>query len=96
MWEDFINGMGIAVHDINSTEISIERLSFHGNKYIATIKYRAQDYFGLDKEDILKFKFNSIAFFRIGFVLQRAKHFAQKPFFTNFDATITLTGENNV
>lgn len=95
-WKDFINGMGITVHDINSTEISIERLSFNGNKYIATIKYRAQDHFGLDKEDILKLKFNSIAFFRIWFVLQRAKHFAQKPFFTNFDATITLTGENNV
>ncbi|WP_308201857.1 DUF3289 family protein [Erwinia mallotivora] len=41
-------------------------------------------------------QFNSISFFRIWFVLQRAKHFAQKPFFTNFEATITLTGENNV
>lgn len=95
-WKDFANGMGITVHDINSTEISIESLTFQGNKYIATIKYRAQDHFGLDKEDILKFKFNSISFFRIWFVLQRAKHFSQKPFFTNFEATITLTGENNV
>lgn len=88
--------MGITVHDINSTEISIESLTFQGNKYTVTIKYRAQDHFGLDKEDILKAKFNSISFFRIWFVLQRAKHLAQKPFFTNFGATITLTGENNV
>ncbi len=95
-WKDWVNGMGIAVHDINSTEISIESLTFQGNKYTAIIKYRAQDHFGLDKEDILKTKFNSIAFFRIWFVLQRAKHFAQKPFFTNFEATVTLTGENNV
>ncbi|GME35303.1 MULTISPECIES: DUF3289 family protein [unclassified Pantoea] len=95
-WKDFVNGMGITVHDINSTEISIESLTFQGNKYTAVIKYRAQDHFGLDKEDILKAKFNSITFFRIWFVLQRAKHFAQKPFFTNFQATITLTGENNV
>lgn len=95
-WKDFVNGMGITVHDINSTEISIESLTFQGNKYTATIKYRAQDHFGLDKQDILKAKFNSITFFRIWFVLQRAKHLAQKPFFTNFEATITLTGENNV
>ena len=95
-WKDFVNGMGITVHDINSTEISIESLVFQGNKFTAIIKYKAQDHFGLDKDDILKVRFNSIVFFRIWFVLQRAKHFAQKPFFTNFEATITLTGENNV
>lgn len=95
-WKDFVNGMGITIHDINSTEISIESLTFQGNKYTAVVKYRAQDHFGLDKEDILKAKFNSITYFRIWFVLQRAKHFAQKPFFTNFEATITLAGENNV
>ncbi|MFC6378366.1 DUF3289 family protein [Tatumella terrea] len=95
-WKDFFNGMGITVHDISSTEISIESLTFQGNKYTAVVKYRAQDHFGLDKDDILKAKFNSIIFFRIWFVLQRAKHFTQKPFFTNFEATITLTGENNV
>ncbi|MGX9315463.1 DUF3289 family protein [Pantoea ananatis] len=89
-WKDWVNGVGIAIHDVNSTEISIESLIFQGNKY------RAQDHFGLDRENILKAKFNSIGFFRIWFVLQRAKHFAQKPFFTNFEATITLTGENNV
>ncbi|WP_250318652.1 DUF3289 family protein [Rosenbergiella gaditana] len=88
--------MGITVHDINSTEFSIESLTFQGNKYTAVVKYRAQDHFGLDKEDILEAKFNSISFFRIWFVLQRAKDVAQKPFFTNFEATITLTGENNV
>ncbi|WP_258873253.1 DUF3289 family protein [Pantoea ananatis] len=95
-WKDWVNGVGIAIHDVNSTEISIESLIFQGNKYTAVIKYRAQDHFGLDRENILKAKFNSIGFFRIWFVLQRAKHFAQKPFFTNFEATITLTGENNV
>jgi uncharacterized protein (TIGR03034 family) len=95
-WKDWVNGMGITVHDVNSTEISIESLVLEGNKYTAVIKYRAQDHFGLDREDILKPKFNSISFFRIWFVLQRAKHLAQKPFFTNFEASITLTGEANV
>lgn len=95
-WKDWINGMGITVHDVNSTEISIESLTFQGNKYTAVINYKAQDHFGLDREDILKTKFNAIGFFRIWFVLQRAKQFAQKPFFTNFEATITLTEVNNV
>lgn len=95
-WKDWVNGMGITVHDVNSTEISIESLTLEGKNYTAVVKYRAQDHFGLDREDIMKAKFNSIAFFRIWFVLQRAKHLAQKPFFTNFEATITLTGETNV
>ncbi|WP_226060703.1 DUF3289 family protein [Erwinia pyrifoliae] len=89
-WKDWINGMGITVHDVNCTEISIESLVFQGNKYTA------QDHSGLDREDISKAKFYAISFFRIGFVLQRAQNLAQKPFFTNFEATITLTGENNV
>nr|WP_237703590.1 DUF3289 family protein [Erwinia sp. Ejp617] len=88
--------MGITVHDVDSTEISIESLVFQGNKYTAVVKYKAQDHFGLDREDISKAKFYAISFFRIGFVLQRAQNLAQKPFFTNFEATITLTGENNV
>ncbi|WP_312046324.1 DUF3289 family protein [Erwinia sp.] len=50
----------MTAHDINSEEISIENLTFQGNKYTAIIKYRAQDHFGLDKENILKPKFNSI------------------------------------
>ncbi|CAI1645616.1 Protein of uncharacterised function (DUF3289) [Serratia quinivorans] len=95
-WKDSVNGLGVTVHDINSTEISIESLVFQGNSYTAVVKYKAQDHFGLDKDDIGKLKFNSISFFRIWFVLQRYEKFAYKPFFTNFGAKITLTGENNV
>ena len=86
----------MSTHNINSTEISIESLTFQGEKYTATLKYRAQDHFGLDKNNILNPKFNSIAFFRIWFILQRSKSFSQKTFLTNFEATVTLTGENNV
>ncbi|HFF9836169.1 DUF3289 family protein [Serratia ureilytica] len=93
-WEDCINGMGVSVHEVNSTEISVDSLVFQGNRYTAVISYKAQDHFGLDKEDISKLKFNSIGFFRIWFVLQRYKEFAFRPFFTNFGAKIIVTGEN--
>lgn len=95
-WKDCINGLGITVHDVNSTEISIESLAFHEGRYTAVVNYKAQDHFGLDKDDISKIKFNSISFFRIWFVLQRYERFAYKPFFTNFGAKFTLMGENNV
>jgi hypothetical protein len=38
--KNWVNGMGITVHDVNSTEISIESLLFEGNKYTAVVKYR--------------------------------------------------------
>lgn len=60
-WKDWFNGMGITVHDVNSAEISIEELTFQGDKYDVVTKYSAQGHFGLDKEEILK-KLNSIAF----------------------------------
>lgn len=93
-WEDCINGMGVSVHEVNSTEISVDSSVFQGNRYTAVISYKAQDHFGLDKEDISKLTFNSIGFFRIWFVLQRYKEFAFRPFFTNFGAKIIVTGEN--
>ena len=92
-WKDWINGLGITVHDINSTEISIESLSIHKNKYTVTVKFVAQDHFGLDSDDISKIKFNSITFFRIWFVLQRYNKFSYKPFFTNFEAQVTISGD---
>lgn len=95
-WKDWINGMGITVHGVNSTEISIESLIFQNNKYTAVIRYKAQDHFGLDSDDITNLKFNTINFFRIWFVLQRYNKFACKPFFTNFETKITITGESNV
>ncbi|MEX7637117.1 DUF3289 family protein [Serratia marcescens] len=41
-----------------------------------------------------KLKFSSIGLFRIWLVLQRYKELSFRPFFTNFDAKILVTGEN--
>ncbi|WP_158689492.1 DUF3289 family protein, partial [Cronobacter sakazakii] len=53
------------------------------------------DHFGLDTDDISKVQFNAFTFFRIWFVLQRFNKFGFKPFFTNFEAKITIAGEYN-
>ncbi|EOC0419450.1 DUF3289 family protein [Cronobacter malonaticus] len=94
-WQSCINGLGISIHDVNSTEISIDSLVLNNKKYIAVIRFKGQDHFGLDTDDISKVQFNAFTFFRIWFVLQRFNKFGFKPFFTNFEAKVTITGEYN-
>ena len=92
-FQDNYNGMGITVHDTWATHITIKSLKFDRDSYSAIVHYKIQDHFGLDSDDILKFKFNQFRFFRIWFVLQRYEQFAFKPFVTNMEATIEITGE---
>lgn len=91
-FEDNFNGMGITVHDTWATHITIKSLQVDSDRYRAIVHYKVQDHFGLDSEDILKFKFSQFRFFRIWFVLQRYNHFGFKPFMTNMETTIEITG----
>ncbi len=91
--QDNINGMGITVHDTWATHITIESLHIDKDYYRAAVKYKIQDHFGLDAYDILKTGFNLFRFFRIWFVLQRYNRFGFKPFITNMEATVEITGE---
>ncbi|MTD39313.1 DUF3289 family protein [Erwinia sp. CPCC 100877] len=91
--QDCFNGMGITVHDTWATHITIKSLQIDNNRYHAVVHYKVQDHFGLDAEDISKFKFNQFRLFRIWFVLQRYNQFSFKPFMTNMEATIEITGE---
>lgn len=91
-FQDNFNGMGITVHDIWATHITVKSLQVSNNRYRAVVHYRIQDHFGLDVDDISKFKFNQFRLFRIWFVLQRYHKFAFKPFMTNMEATIEITG----
>lgn len=90
--QDNINGMGITVHDTWATCITIKSLHIDKNRYRALVHYKVQDHFGLDSYDILKAKFNLFRFFRIWFVLQRYHYFAFKPFITNIQAIVEITG----
>ncbi|MBT0725536.1 DUF3289 family protein [Rosenbergiella sp. S61] len=91
-FQDNYNGMGITVHDTWATHITIKSLHIDNDRYRAIVHYKVQDHFGLDVDDISKFKFNQFRFFRIWFVLQRYNQFGFKPFMTNMDATVEITG----
>lgn len=91
-FQDNFNGMGITVHDIWATHITIKSLDVNNDRFRAVVHYKTQDHFGLDDEDISKPKFNKFRFFRIWFVLQRYSELGFKPFMTNMEATIEITG----
>lgn len=92
-WIDRINGLGISIHEVNSTKITLESLRFEGNKFTAVIHYKGQDHFGLDTTDIQDARFKYLLMFRAWFVLQRYHKLAYKPFLVNMEARITITGE---
>ncbi|CAH6205863.1 DUF3289 domain-containing protein [Pantoea agglomerans] len=92
-FQDNFNGMGITVHDTWATHITIKSLQIDNDHYRAVVHYKVQDHFGLDCDDTSKFKFNQFRFFRIWFVLQRYNQFGFKPFMTNMEAAIEITGD---
>ncbi|ORN00279.1 YPO3983 family protein [Pantoea septica] len=94
-FQDNFNGMGITVHDTWATHIILQSLHIENDRYRAVVHYKVQDHFGLDSDDILKTKFSQFHFFRIWFVLQRYNQFGFKPFMTNMEATVEITGSRN-
>jgi len=94
-FKDNFNGMGITVHDTWATQITLKSLQIDNDSYRAVVHYKVQDHFGLDNADILNTKFKDFIFFRIWFVLQRYDKFGFKPFMTNMEANIEITGNRN-
>ncbi len=91
-FQDNFNGMGITVHDTWATDITLRSLQIHNDRYRAVVHYKVQDHFGLDSDDILKTQFSQFHFFRIWFVLQHYIQFGFRPFMTNMEATVEITG----
>ncbi len=89
--QDNFNGIGITVHNIWATHITVKSLQINNDRYRAVVHYKVQDHFGLDDNDILKAKFNQFRLFRIWFVLQRYNQFGFKPFMKN----IEIIGDRN-
>jgi len=85
--------MGITIHDTWATHITIKSLQVDNDRYRAVVHYKIQDNFGLDVNDFSKFRFKSFRFFRVWFMLQRYSQFGFKPFMTNMEATIEITGD---
>ncbi|KGT92266.1 hypothetical protein NG99_14785 [Erwinia typographi] len=92
-WKDNINGLGMSVHGVYATHITLRSLLVEEKNYRAVVHYKGQDHFGLDNRDIMSPKFHHLNIFRIWFVLQRWQKFAYRPFMTNMEATITIEGK---
>ncbi|WP_370737227.1 DUF3289 family protein [Vibrio aerogenes] len=91
--KDYTNGLVICVHDIWSAQITLQSLEINNNQFTATIHYRVQDHFGLDDGDLTPtVKLQRL--FRIWFTLQRWECFNFKPFITEMNATITISGKH--
>ncbi|AXY34285.1 PAAR domain-containing protein [Yersinia pseudotuberculosis] len=89
---DRINGLVITVHDTWSTHITLQSLKITGDTYTATIKYRVQDHFGLDNDDISNPIYRQFRIFRIWFVLQRGEMYSYRPFITEMNTVVTIEG----
>ena len=91
-WIDRTNGLVVSVHDTWATHITLESLEVTGNSYRARVHYRIQDHFGLDNADVLHPIYRQARLFRLWFALQRWDRFGYKPFITEMNATVEISG----
>ena len=89
---DNTNGLVITVHDTWSTHITLVSLVVNGDSYRATVHYRIQDHFGLDDDDVLNSVYREFRIFRLWFALQRWDRYGYKPFITEMNATVEISG----
>lgn len=87
--------MGVTIHDTWATHITLTSLEINDKYYKTSIRYKIQDHFGLDYNDIMKNKFNQFQFFRIWFILQHYNKFAFRPFITSMEAIVETIGYRN-
>ncbi|WP_170974421.1 DUF3289 family protein [Citrobacter sp. wls619] len=91
---DKVNGLGLSVHDMYATHVTITSLKVVNNTYEAYVHYRMQDHFGLDTNDITHWLYSHWDVFKIWFVLQHYEKegYAFKPFITEINTTVKITG----
>lgn len=93
---DNTNGLVITVHDTWATHITLESLEVDGDSYRAKVHYRIQDHFGLDDADVLNPVYREFRIFRLWFALQRWDKYDYKPFITEMNATVEISGRRGV
>lgn len=89
---DRINSLGITVHDIWATHIFLDSLEVKNDTYIASIRFKFQDHFGLDSADISNTFYRNFRIFRIWFALQRWEGFGFRPFLTEVNYIAKIQG----
>ena len=92
---DRTNGLVITVHDTWATHIILESLDVNGDNFRARVHYRIQDHFGLDDADVLNPMYREFRIFRLWFALQRWDLYGYKPFITEMNATVEISGKRN-
>ena len=92
---DRTNGLVISVHDSWSTRITLTSLDVEGDVYRAQVHYRIQDHFGLDDADVLNPLYREFRIFRLWFALQRWDEYGYRPFITEMNATVEITGRRD-
>ncbi|YCI30347.1 DUF3289 family protein [Erwinia sp. PK3-005] len=90
---DRFNSLGITVHDTWATHIFLESFKVKGTRYSAQIRFRIQDHFGLDCNDISNNFYRQFRLFRIWFTLQRWEGFHFRPFITEIITNIEVEGK---
>jgi uncharacterized protein (TIGR03034 family) len=92
---DLFKGMVITVHDIWSMRVYVEQLEYKGSQVRGVFKYKVQDHFGLDTNDInhdlsddLFKQFEQLDGFRSWYLLQHFEGYGFTPFITKMDFEI--------
>lgn len=94
-WIDIVNGLGISIHDVHATKITLMSLRISGDKFAAKVHFKGQDHFGLDDRDMMNPRYHNMPIFRIWFLLQRWEKMGFKPFMVNMEATSEIHGDKN-
>ena len=89
---DSFNSLGITVHDLWSTNIFLDSYEIKGKSYIARIRFKLQDHFGLDTADISNRIYRNVRIFRIWFILQRWEGYGFRPFITEINVVMKIQG----
>ena len=92
---DRTNGLVITVHDTWATHITLESLEVKGSSFRAKVHYRVQDHFGLDDTDVLNPIYREFRIFRLWFALQRWNKYDFKPFITEMNTTVEISGRRH-
>lgn len=90
---DWVNGLGIAVHDVYAVRVELTELEYKEREFRGIVTYKVQDHFGLDELDVNGGKkFEYLAPFRSWFLLQRYNRYGYKPFITEMNFTADIKG----
>ncbi|WP_130099339.1 DUF3289 family protein [Siccibacter turicensis] len=74
--------------------IILESLEVSGESYLVKVHYRTQDRCGLG-DDVLNPVYREFRIFRLWFTLQRWKTYGYRPFITEINATVELSGRRD-